>query len=226
MPETAPGVHARRVIFIDLARALAVVLMVYGHTISALLAPEYRSGPWYDAWLFQRGLTSSLFLLLSGFAFSIATTRHWTVAHVRLAGGRQAPPPLHASSSCSATRCTFRSATSRRSPTSAASAVAAFLAVDVLQLIGVDVHPDPGARDGRRRSRRVFMAASFVLAVLTSRSRPRCGGSDWTDVLPLALASYLSPANGSQFPLFPFRGIGADWRRRRTDSTRAGARRT
>ena len=74
-----PGAHAHRVIFIDLARALAIVFMIYGHTISALLAPEYRSGPWYDAWVFQRGLTSTLFLLLSGFAFSIATTRHWAM---------------------------------------------------------------------------------------------------------------------------------------------------
>ena len=82
-PQTIPGVHAHRVIFIDLTRALAVVLMVYGHTISALLAPEYRTGAWYDAWVFQRGLTSSLFLLLSGFAFSIATTRHWA-QHLRV----------------------------------------------------------------------------------------------------------------------------------------------
>ena len=64
--------------FIDLARAMAVIMMLYGHTVSALLATEYRASPWYDAWQFQRGLTSSLFLLLSGFAFSIATTRHWT----------------------------------------------------------------------------------------------------------------------------------------------------
>lgn len=68
---------ATRVIFIDLARALAVVFMLYGHTVDALLAPAYRSGPLFDVWQFQRGLTSCLFLLLSGFAFSIATTRHW-----------------------------------------------------------------------------------------------------------------------------------------------------
>src|SRR5688572_23886709 len=57
--------------------------MLYGHTVDALLAPGYQVGIWYDVWLFQRGLTSSLFLLLSGFAFSIATTRHWN-SHLRL----------------------------------------------------------------------------------------------------------------------------------------------
>ena len=82
MSDKLPGVHARRVIFIDLARALAVVLMVAGHTSSALLASSYRDGNWVHAWEFQRGLTSALFLLLSGFAFSIATTRHWA-SHIR-----------------------------------------------------------------------------------------------------------------------------------------------
>src|ERR671935_654902 len=76
------GVAAHRVIFIDLARAVAVYLMVQGHTVSALLAPEYRAGRVFDLWVFQRGLTSCLFLLLSGFAFSIATSRHWQ-SHVR-----------------------------------------------------------------------------------------------------------------------------------------------
>ena len=72
------GVHAHRVIFIDLARALAAVFMLYGHTVSALLAPRYQTGTWFEVWIFQRGLTSTLFLLLSGFAFSIATGRHWS----------------------------------------------------------------------------------------------------------------------------------------------------
>src|SRR6185436_3553427 len=77
------GVHAHRVIFIDLARAIAVVMMMYGHTVSALLDKAYQTGTWFEVWTFQRGLTSSLFLFLSGFAFSIATMRHWPV-HTRL----------------------------------------------------------------------------------------------------------------------------------------------
>ena len=74
-----PRSRSRRVIFIDLARALAVVFMLYGHAVSALLDPRYRTGAWFDVWTFQRGLTSCLFLLLSGFAFSIATARHWSL---------------------------------------------------------------------------------------------------------------------------------------------------
>ena len=82
-----PRGHAR-VIFIDLARALAAVFMLYGHTVSALLAPRYQTGTWFDIWVFQRGLTSTLFLLLSGFAFSIATGRHWS-SHGQLSWARR-----------------------------------------------------------------------------------------------------------------------------------------
>src|SRR4051812_22296045 len=81
-PAATHGVHARRVIFIDLARALAVVFMVYGHSVDALLAQQYRAGTWFEIWQFQRGLTSCLFLMLSGFAFSIATARRWP-SHVK-----------------------------------------------------------------------------------------------------------------------------------------------
>ena len=187
VPETAPGVHARRVIFIDLARALAVVLMVYGHTISALLAPEYRSGPWYDVWMFQRGLTSSLFLLLSGFAFSIATTRHWP-AHMYVS-----PAVLKR----------LRRFTlfivlgyALHFPVGSVAALgdvspeqwAAFLAVDVLQLIGA-MFILIQVLVMASRSRRVFMAVSFVLAVLTITLTPAVWRRDWMDVLPLTLAS-------------------------------------
>jgi uncharacterized membrane protein len=201
-PETVPGVHAHRVIFIDLTRALAVVLMVYGHTVSALLAPEYRVGAWYDAWVFQRGLTSSLFLLLSGFAFSIATTRHWP-SHVHVSPAvikrlRRFTLFIVLGYALHVPAGTLADMT-RVGPDQWRS----FLAVDVLQLIGVSFIVIQ-ALVMLTRSRRIFMVTSFVLAVLVVVFTPAVWRRTWTDVLPLALASYLSPARGSQFPLFPF----------------------
>jgi hypothetical protein len=200
--EAGAGVHARRVIFIDLARALAVVLMVYGHTISALLAPEYRSGPWYDAWVFQRGLTSSLFLLLSGFAFSIATTRHWA-AHMRVSPA--VVKRLRRFTLFIALGYVLHFPVGQLAQLAGIGADRwrLFLAVDVLQLIGV-MFILIQALVMISRSRRVFMAASFVLAVLVITLTPAVWRGEWTDIMPLALASYLSPASGSQFPLFPF----------------------
>jgi len=196
---------AHRVIFIDLARALAVVLMVSGHTSSALLASRYRTGDWVQAWEFQRGLTSALFLLLSGFAFSIATSRHWAshitpsfalVKRLRrfglfiLLGYALHFPVRRFAMLADATDQQWR----------------AFLSVDVLQLIGV-TFVAVQLLVLIVQSRRVFMAAAFILAAVVIGAAPAVWRTDWTGALPLAVASYLSPGTGSQFPLFPWAGF-------------------
>ncbi|WP_233262050.1 acyltransferase [Vitiosangium sp. GDMCC 1.1324] len=53
---------------LDGARGLAVVAMVLGHTLDALLSPELRAHPWVQRYWELRGLTAPLFLLVAGFA--------------------------------------------------------------------------------------------------------------------------------------------------------------
>ena len=194
--------QSRRVIFIDLARALAVVLMVSGHTSSALLADRYRIGPWFDVWTFQRGLTSALFLLLAGFAFSVATARHWS-SHVRLSAavlrrvrrfalfvvlgyGLHFPVP-HFSELATITESQWR----------------AFMTVDVLQLIGVSLI---GLQLLVLLSRtwRVFIVAAFAVAGAIIGASPAVWHTEWTTAAPLPVAAYLSPSTGSLFPVFPW----------------------
>ena len=196
-----PRGHAR-VIFIDLARALAAVFMLYGHTVSALLHPRYQTGTWFDIWLFQRGLTSSLFLLLSGFAFSIATGRHWSVhgqlslavlKRIRrfslfiLLGYALHFPVARFADLALAMPERWRS----------------FLAVDVLQLIGA-TFIGVQILVMLTRSRRVFGWTSLAVAVAVILATPWFWRVDWTSRLPLSIAAYLSPSAGSQFPLFPW----------------------
>jgi uncharacterized membrane protein len=201
---------AHRVVFIDLARAIAVILMVAGHTSSALIGLSYREGRWFDLWTFQRGLTSALFLLLAGFAFSIATTRHWA-SHLRvspqvlkrarrfamfvLLGYVLHIPmrPLYNMVHASALQ--WR----------------ALMAVDVLQLIGTTLIAVQLVVL-LSRSRRVFMGVSFAIAVMLIALAPYMWRHDWSPVTSPWLAAYLSPATGSLFPLFPWAGyvfIGA-----------------
>ena len=203
--------HRHRVTFVDLARALAVVLMVAGHTSSALLAGRYQSGPWFDAWVFQRGLTSGLFLLLSGFAFSLATTRHWP-SHLRLSaavvrrvrrfllfivlGYALHFPVPHVGELATATGAQWRS----------------FLAVDVLQLVGLALLALQ-ALVIVVRSRGLFMVVNVALAVAIVAAAPAAWRADWSAVAPV-LSAYLSPATGSLFPVLPwaayvFLGAGA-----------------
>jgi acyltransferase len=196
------GVHSRRVIFIDLARALAAVFMLYGHTVSALLAPRYQTGTWFDIWVFQRGLTSTLFLLLSGFAFSIATGRRWSshgqlspavLRRVRrfslfiLLGYALHFPVGRFVDLAYATPEGWRS----------------FLAVDVLQLIGV-TFIGVQILVMLTRSRRAFGWTSLAAAVAIILLTPLFWRVDWTARLPLSIAAYLSPGAGSQFPLLPW----------------------
>jgi uncharacterized membrane protein len=196
-----PRGHAR-VIFIDLARALAAVFMLYGHTVSALLHPRYQTGTWFDIWLFQRGLTSTLFLLLSGFAFSIATGRHWS-SH-----GQRSPAVLRRIRRFSlfillgyalhfpvARFADLAFATPER--------WRSFLAVDVLQLIGA-TFIGVQILVMLTRSRRVFGWTSLAVAVAVILLTPWFWRVDWTSRLPLSIAAYLSPSSGSQFPLFPW----------------------
>ncbi|HLG57763.1 MAG TPA: heparan-alpha-glucosaminide N-acetyltransferase domain-containing protein [Vicinamibacterales bacterium] len=198
----AGGVHAHRVIFIDLARALAAVFMMYGHTVSALLAPGYQKGAWFEIWVFQRGLTSSLFLLLSGFAFSIATGRHWS-SH-----GHLSPAVLKRARRFSlfillGYALHFPVSRFAELPTATAEQWRSFLAVDVLQLIGVTFIGVQGLLLAAR-SRRAFGWSAFALGLATILLTPVMWSVDWTGVLPLWMAAYLAPSTGSQFPLFPF----------------------
>jgi len=200
-PAGGTGGQSRRVIFIDLARALATVFMLYGHTVAALLAPQYQQGTWFEIWVFQRGLTSSLFLLLSGFAFSIATSKRWAQhGHLSLAFVRRTRRfllfvilgyALH-----------FPAGRFADLASTPSDRWQSFLAIDVLQLIGA-TFLGVQLLVLVTRSRRAFTIALFVLALVAIVL------TDWVwsldlSRLPAWMAAYLSPKTGSQFPLFPW----------------------
>jgi uncharacterized membrane protein len=62
----------KRIIFIDLMRALAVFMMVQGHTIDTFLSPEYKSAdlPLFGIWNYIRGFTAPVFMFSAGVAFT------------------------------------------------------------------------------------------------------------------------------------------------------------
>ncbi|MBI3259780.1 MAG: DUF1624 domain-containing protein, partial [Ignavibacteriae bacterium] len=57
-----------RLFILDLARCIAMIMMVQGHTIDALTHPQILNTaefPW-NIWNFVRGLTAPIFLMVSG----------------------------------------------------------------------------------------------------------------------------------------------------------------
>ena len=205
-PAAAPRAGSGRILFIDLARAIAVLLMVQGHTIDALLHPDFRTSLQYNAWLYLRGLTSCTFLFLSGAAFSLTALRHWdeqrrpsrrAVKRVRrlvffLALGYFVHFPMGKFAH-------LQVANDER--------WRSFLAVDVLQNVAVTLlalqalivpHPDAaqlrrGLRLAGRGDRRHHADRPRHRL---DRARCRCG---WPP--------YMSHGTGSLFPLFPWAGF-------------------
>lgn len=61
-----------RIVFIDLMRAYAILMMVQGHLVDACLAPIYRDSNniIFATWNFMRGMTAPVFFFSSGMIFT------------------------------------------------------------------------------------------------------------------------------------------------------------
>lgn len=204
MPGAAAVPRRRRVVFIDLARAVAVVLMVQGHAIDTLLAPGYRGGPGYDGWLFVRGLTSCTFLTLSGLAFSVTALHHWDD---QIRWSRRVVRRV--------TRLAFFLGLGylMRFPVGKVAHLRfatpqqwqGFFVVDILHLVAVSLL-GLQALMWLVRSPRAFGMVTAALGAAVVAVGPLAWQVDWAGTLPPAIAAYLSPATGSLFPLFPWSG--------------------
>lgn len=66
-----PNFSARRLRFIDMARSIAILMMLEGHFITLTLGDEYKnlSNPIYYVFLHIRGLTAPLFFSVTGLIF-------------------------------------------------------------------------------------------------------------------------------------------------------------
>jgi uncharacterized membrane protein len=194
---------SRRVVFIDLARAVAVVMMVQGHAIDTLLAPPYRSGPGYDGWLFMRGLTSCMFLTLSGLAFTVTALHHWD--DQRRLSRRLARRVFRLGFFLAlAYLLRFPMAKFAHLPYATDERWQSFFVVDILQVVAV-VLLLLQALIGLLPSPRALGVTTLLLGAAVVVAGPLAWAIDWT-ALPLSLASYLSPAWGSLFPVFPWAG--------------------
>lgn len=87
-PAAAPTARRPRLAALDAARALGVLAMVMGHTLDAVLSNEARQTPVMARYWQLRGFTAPLFLLVSGWAVTLAISRSgvtgWAVPRGRL----------------------------------------------------------------------------------------------------------------------------------------------
>lgn len=197
-----PRPPAKRIVFLDLARAGAVLFMIQGHTIHQLLNPVYEDAPVFQAWLFLRGLTSCMFLLLSGFAFSVASDRYWADLKrpsirvwrrlVRFTFFLGLGYLIH-----------FPMGRFAHLKFADLERWQSFLQVDVLQVVAVSLILLQ-ALAMVVATRRQFAVVTAITGGLVVLATPFLWSRSWAGSVPLWLASYLSSETGSNFPFFPW----------------------
>lgn len=195
-----------RIIFIDLVRAFAVLMMVQGHTVDSLLGDQYRTfdSLAFNFWFFMRGLTAPIFLFSAGtvFTYLLRLNKNPFPENERVKKGLKRfllllglgyllryPTPWLVY---------FGDVTDSQWKT--------FFTVDVLHLIAFGLLFTLGcayvAERFKIRDRIIFPAAAFIFFALY----PVFSTIDWVSFLPAIIAGYFYQGTGSLFPLFPWAG--------------------
>lgn len=198
---TEPTPRGGRVHLVDLLRLLALLQMVNGHTLDAIVEPSALHGSGFDVYNFFRGLVSVSFMLASGIAFHLTTIS-------RLDRGALDPAATR--------KRVFRMIEIivigylLRFPLGGWVADAEharrswdrFAEIDVLQLIGASLLALEVLAHALRDRRKVVLAAGG-LGVLVLALSPITEGV--VAERPLAyLTAWLGHGSGSIFPFFPW----------------------
>lgn len=193
-----------RIIFIDLMRAFAVLLMVQGHTTDVLLSLTYRNpeAVSYVIWNFMRGMTAPIFLFSAGnvFTYLFKLNDEPFISNPRAKKGFKRFLLLvilgYMMRFPSANIFNFSHVTPDQWRT--------FLAVDVLQLIGFGIlflMVFIFISEKLKISSYVILSIGTLLFIGLF---PVFSFIHWSNFLPTALAGYFSYETGSNFPLFPW----------------------
>lgn len=194
-----------RIVSADIYRAIAVLMMVQGHSLHVLLDPVYKENPLFQVWLFVRGLTAPAFLFLSGFSFAYVTVQRWEKSRVagrpalrrvlRYLGFILFGYMLH----FPAKKIKWLFYVSQDQWTS-------FLIVDVLQNIGFTLLALQVLVMLVRRPA-VFGWTAAIAGTAAFLVTPLIHSVDWKVVICEPLAAFLYSGTGSYFPLFGWSGF-------------------
>jgi hypothetical protein len=190
-------------LFVDVLRLFALLQMINGHTLDAVLAEAPRTGEMFQSYRFVRGLVSVAFLLVAGISFYLTTLarfdrhrsdpqavqrRFWRAAEIVLVGYllqlRWPPAYFDPAHSAEAWRALFR--------------------CEVLQCIGASLCALELITLLARSARQALIAASvsalalFALAPYGQLASETGAASFWRGLV--------GHGQGSQFPLLPWAG--------------------
>ena len=196
----------KRLIFIDLLRGWALIVMIEVHVFNSMLSPQFRASSWFPFLNFVNGLVAPSFLFVSGFAFILASRsklpqfKEYGEVFKRQIGriflifvvGYSLHLPF-----LSIHKVMLRFNTKEWLD---------FMNVDVLQCIAVGLTLLFASRmfikkEANHLAFIILSGAVFVMAA------PLLWLIDFRNYIPLFFANYINPMGGSLFPLFPWLGF-------------------
>ncbi|MFA6571209.1 MAG: heparan-alpha-glucosaminide N-acetyltransferase domain-containing protein [Bacteroidota bacterium] len=197
---------SQRINVLDLARIMAMFMMIQGHTFDALANPaemDLSNFPW-SLWAYVRRFTSPVFLMVSGAVQVFANKRDDSLKvpkatifrRVRFAvvliiiGYMFVCPVTNAFDLFYINKTVW----------------APFLQIGILQIIGVSLIFVLIIFMLTRKDKTLGIA-SFIIAMLIFFSSSFIHHIDWFAILPEGLAAYLSFNHGSMFTLAPYSGF-------------------
>lgn len=191
---------------LDFFRFAAVVLMVQGHTFTALLDTEVKAAAWYRWHAFVHGLTAPMFLFAAGLAFGVTTFRKWDAHH---SGGAAMGKRLKRYGWILFVAYVLHLpglSLWRLFGENAEAAQRSFFQVDALHHIAtVLVASVLWVRFAP--SKRAFVTGIALAAAAVVLSGPFMWRTSFEGVVPAPLAAYLNADTGSLFPIVPWAGF-------------------
>lgn len=194
---------SNRLYVLDLARFLAMVMMMQGHTLDSLVSPQQldiNTFPW-SIWHFVRGLTAPIFLIISGAVsiFAIKRLEDGTISRsVIMKRARWAFVLMGIGYLMM-----FPANRVFDLPWVTSESWRAFFQVNILHLNGIALLGLLGL-SVLTRSTESLGKVSFAVACGIAALTPFVHAINWFNYLPEGIAAYLSYNHGSLFPIFPF----------------------
>jgi len=190
----------QRLYFIDAVRAFAILMMLQGHFIDSLLAPEHRdmSQVAFRIWSYFRGITAPTFFTISGliFTYLLLKAKEKGTEKQRMRKGLNRGLMLIGIGYL--LRMPFLSWLTGYFDTY-------FLVIDVLQIIGLSLISIVGLYYICFKNTTVFSIITLIVGFTIFVCEPLYRGLT-LDNVPLIFANYVSKANGSVFTIIPWFG--------------------
>ena len=196
----------QRIIFLDLMRAFAVLMMIQGHTIDTFLGDQYRTfdSDLYDIWFTIRGFTAPIFMFVSGVTFTYLLRSQ----SVPFFENPRVNKGIHRFIILLVVGYLLRFPTPRMFDFSEVNhnQWLTFFTVDALHLIAFGILfilcLSYLAEKYKRSDYLIFSIGAiifFFAFIITEKI-------NWANFLPIPFAAYFYQGTGSYFPLFPWAG--------------------